>query len=40
MITWSSDEFLMFSSAFPEKRPWVAKDDTVNAPFSFKILVA
>jgi hypothetical protein len=39
-ITWSSWEFLMLERAFPVNNPWVAKQETLSAPFSFKTLVA
>ena len=39
-ITWSSWDFFMLSSAFPEKSPWVANADTDNAPYYFNTLVA
>ncbi len=39
-ITWSSCDFCTFSKAFPVKSPWVAKQETDSAPFSFSTLVA
>lgn len=39
-MTWSSCDFLIFSRALPEKRPWVANAETDNAPKSFKTFVA
>jgi len=39
-MTWSSWDFLIFSNAFPENNPWVAKQLTLKAPFSLRTFVA
>ena len=39
-MTWSSRECLMLSNALPLSSPWVAKQDTLNAPLSLRTLVA
>jgi hypothetical protein len=39
-ITWSNLEFRIFSKAFPVNRPWVAKHETLKAPFSLRTFVA
>lgn len=39
-ITWSSWDFLIFSIALPVNKPWVAKHDTLKAPFYLRTLVA
>lgn len=39
-ITWSSWEFLIFSRALPENKPWVAKALTETAPYSLSTFVA
>ena len=39
-ITWSKEDFLMFYKALPVNSPWVAKHETLKAPFSLRTRVA